>query len=228
VSKQIAKSQVQRELPNLATLKEHGIGTDLETARLILAVASRVIVNGHANHREAIYRAMCGIGLAVSLDLVDEDGMVIPGLLDEPAGVIAPTGEKAAKTLGVRASAFNKAWSDGPEYVTSCLPLAVVLAFLPASSWPYLAAFIKLGPHDARNRLSQAASLRRKTMTPKALAASARRRSCSSTTSRVSRGAPSRTSRWSESSGSLTARQAIHGHAPGPAGLAETERSGKG
>jgi hypothetical protein len=169
VKERITKRQVQKELPDRASLLEHGLALDLEEARLVLAVASRMIVHGRANHRDALSRATRALGLAVSLELEDEDGTRIARLLDPPKSCLAPHGATAERKLGFSPSTFNKAWSEGSVYVTSCLPLSVVLAYLPAPAWPYIAAFIGAGPFDARDRLSQAASIRGLTATWKAL-----------------------------------------------------------
>lgn len=169
VSEPVVKRQIQHELPDHETLARFGIQVDLETARLILALASRMIVHGRATHRTGLERALRAIGTAVSAELVDEDGFVVEGILARPARALTPTGRAAGKSVGVTSSAFNRAWDDGPVYVTSCLPLKVVLGFLPAHAWPYLEAFIRCGPHEARLRLSVAASMRGKRMTWKSL-----------------------------------------------------------
>jgi hypothetical protein len=165
----ITKEQTQLELPDLPTLADHGIEVDLHTARIILAVSSRMIVAGTATDRTALERAMRVVGHAVSLTLADEDGSVLPAPMPPPAGPITPNGKSAGRRLGVPTSTFNRAWNDGPVYATSCLPLAVVLAYLPAKAWAYLGAFIACGPHEARLRISVAASERGKSMTAKAL-----------------------------------------------------------
>lgn len=175
MSLKVAKRHVAHELPDARALTEHGVDTTVEEAQLALALVSRMLVHGNANHRVDVGRAAKMIALAMSLPLEDEDGVVLAGVLPKPQDGFIPKGttaEKrlAEKILGFTPSAMNRAMETGSTlHVTSCLPAEVVFEYLPGRAVKYMAAFIACGPYEAADRISAAASERGQTMTAKAL-----------------------------------------------------------
>lgn len=164
MSIEISRRHVAQEVPDASTLAEHGIDLTVAQAQLVLALASRLIVHGTANHRVAPGRATRLIALGVALPLEDEDQVVLDPLLPRPPDAFIPNGETAEKKLTARVagftpSALNRAWDKGSAArVTSCLPLEIVLEYLPARCWRYLAAFVECGPYEAAERIAAAAS----------------------------------------------------------------------
>lgn len=166
---EIVKTRVERELPDETTLRAHGIVVPLEEARVVAAVASRLLVAGRSNGRELLGRAASMIATAVSIGFEDEAGDSVAARLPQPLGSVTPKGPTALKRLGIRASDLNHAWSAGTPFPRSTLTLPVLLQFLPASAWDYLAAFINCGPDEARLRLLHAADKRGETSGTKTL-----------------------------------------------------------
>lgn len=156
MSAPLAKSVVAKELPSQDLVDAHGLDVSLEEARVILALASRVLTAGKANERDTLRRGMRLIGAAMAAELTDEDGDPIAAPLKQPPSRLTCAGETAAKKLGIESMGLNEAWAFGQTLPTSCLPLEVVLAYLEPPAWPYLAAFIVAGPDWASVRLDAA------------------------------------------------------------------------
>lgn len=156
----LEKRHAEQELPSTEVARSHGIEVDLTAARVILCVASRLLVEGYANERTQIERAMRTIALAVSLPIEDLDGDIVPPRLPPPPSGLTPTGKAARKRLGIRSIELNDAFARGHSHAASCLPLECVLEFLPAPAWSYLAAFISCGPQESRVRIAAAADYR--------------------------------------------------------------------
>lgn len=165
----ISKRFVFDELPNQATVDELELGTSVETAQFILALASRILVGSIANDRNTLYRATRVLGVAMSVELIDEDGDHAPGLLESPMGPLTTAGETAAKRLGIDPMEMNAAWATGGDHVTSCLPLECVCGYLRPAAWSYLGALIAVGPDEARLRILAAADVLGETTGAKSL-----------------------------------------------------------
>lgn len=159
MSNSLVKRVVAQELPSQEVVDAHELGVSLEEARVILALASRVLVEGKANDRYAWARAMRLIGLGMSAQLIDEDGDVIAAPLERPSRRLTCAGETAARKLGIESMDINAAWALGQDLPTSCLPLGVVLTYLEPPAWRYLAAFIAEGPDWARIRVNAATEI---------------------------------------------------------------------
>jgi hypothetical protein len=170
VSTDISKRRAEDELPDQATVDAVGLGVELEEARAILAIASRMLVHGKGQVRGELERAMRTVVVAVSLALEDEDGDEIPALVASAPPRLLTSARWAAIRLGVNPMDLNRAWSDGRVFASSCFSLDCVLEFLPKPAWKYLAAFLCCGPSEARLRIEAAASVRGKGLEPRTLA----------------------------------------------------------
>lgn len=152
-----SKSFVEVELPDASVLQREGINLSLEMARLVMLAWSRLFWHGDSRARDSAYNGWCLLERLVTVRVPDGFGCYLPPLLAAEAAPQVPTGETVLHKLGIESAAISQLRDDSPVFPTSCLPLPVVLAGLPAPAWPYVAALISCDPdRDLLPRVHQA------------------------------------------------------------------------
>jgi hypothetical protein len=142
-----SKSFVELELPDESVLHREGISLSLEMARLVALLWSRVFWHGDSRSRDSGYNGCFLLERVVTVRVPDGLGGNLPPLL-AASGVRpqVPTGATALKQIGIESVAISQLRADSPTFATSCLPLPVLLAGLPAPAWAYVAALISCDP----------------------------------------------------------------------------------
>lgn len=142
-------------IPDASVLREHGIVSGVDEARLILVMASQLLAYGQSKARNALYQSMCLIHQAMACEVVRDDG-VLPGVLPARTSSGVSQGVTAIRRAGVTHHEIMSVWERRPDMLMSCFPLAIMCEFLAPSAWPYFGAFIATGPADAGRRLREA------------------------------------------------------------------------
>ncbi|MGD0713029.1 MAG: hypothetical protein ABSB24_02440 [Gaiellaceae bacterium] len=155
-------------LPDLSALRAAGIELELGEARLVHMLWSRVIADGDGKRRHRPYTAAHAIHFLVTAEVEGAPGECLAPLLADSSDFSYPEGLTAMRYLGLGSADITALWNESATFPTSCLPLRWVLAFLPAPSWPLIAAFIscdsdrELVPrlHEALKRRGNSVSAR--------------------------------------------------------------------
>src|SRR5215475_270596 len=149
------KSFVEDELPDQAAVEAAGVELPLAEARLVLMLASRVMCHGRSKDRGALYVAGRFIYLIVSARVVQPAGESLEPLIGDAEPPRIPDGRTALRRLGLDSADISALWDESATFPTSCLPLACVLAFLPAEAWSAVAAFVDCSADELTPRIDE-------------------------------------------------------------------------
>jgi hypothetical protein len=141
-------------IPNSTVLASTGIECDLEEARDMLVILSRVFAYGDSKERPNVYAGMSLIWRAVSCEATTDDD-ALPALLP-PLPAAVPQGTTALRAIGVNAHEVVRLWELRPKAILCAFPLEMMTKVLPPRAWPYLAQFLAVGPSEAQARLDEA------------------------------------------------------------------------
>ncbi len=150
------KSFVEHELPDPAAVRAAGIDLRLEDARAVLMLWSRLIAHGQDRARSLPYVTARFITLVVAAHVPVGAGEALVPLITPESTPKIPDGNTVLKRLQLESYAIPALWDESPTFATSCLPLDLVLEFLPAGSWPVVAAFIDCKQDELSPRIHEA------------------------------------------------------------------------
>jgi hypothetical protein len=151
-----SKRFVEKELPDLAAVRDAGIDLDLEQACLVHMLLSRTIVHGESKARQVPAGAMRMIVAVVTARVRVGAGELLPSLVTDAGTLRFPAGNTALKRLGIESRDISLLWDESPTFATSCLPLGWVLEFAPPPLWPYVAALVNCDPSEFLPRVHEA------------------------------------------------------------------------
>ena len=141
-------------LPTVEAARDCGIDCEVEFARDLHVLISRVFAHGESKGRNALYDAFSLIAPAISSEVASDDEL-LPALLP-PLKLAIPVGKSALKAIGATADEIGEAWSKRPQIVRASFPLKVTTTVVPPEAWPYLERFLVAGPGAAEARLGEA------------------------------------------------------------------------
>jgi hypothetical protein len=150
------KTFVENELPDLAAVRAVGIDLPLEEARLVLMLWSRVVAHGQDKSRHLPYVAARCITLIVVAQVPVAAGRSLMPLFVPSESVRIPDGKTVLRRLELESREISALWDGSGTFATSCLPLDLVLEFLPAVAWPVVAAFIDCRQDELSPRIDEA------------------------------------------------------------------------
>jgi integrase len=143
------------ELPSLEMLGLHGLDLQLEEARLVLVALSWVIAGSKSKTADNVSQLTSAVAACCRVEAY-RDGELVPAAHPElPAGW--PAGRTALRRLGIGRTDIESYWVGArTRSADACLPLAWVLAFVPAPLWNAVLTVIRWGPTEAAMRLEDA------------------------------------------------------------------------
>jgi hypothetical protein len=150
------KKFVEDELSDITATRAAGIDLSLEDARAVLMLWSRVIAHGQGKSRDLPYVAARFITLIVAAHVPVSAGEVLVPLIRRELSPKIPCGKTVLKRLQLESREISSLWDQTPTFPTSCLPLDLVLEFLPAGAWPAVATFIGCRQHELSPRIHEA------------------------------------------------------------------------
>jgi hypothetical protein len=150
------KSFVEQELPDLAAVRAAGIELSLEDARVVLMVWSRLIAHGQCKSRQLPYVSARFVRGIVSAHVPVGPGEELAPLVVVESIPRIPDGKTVLKRLQLESNEISALWDASPTFATSCLPLELVLEFLPAGVWLEVAAFIACPQEELSPRIHEA------------------------------------------------------------------------
>jgi integrase len=141
------------ELPDLTAVRAVGIDLDLESARVVLAIISRLVAAGRSSTRAQIHATMSLLVTVCRQDTHRYGEAPLPNL----PTIGWPMGTTAFERLGITNLELEEYWLDARMgWEDACLPLRWALGFMPAAIWPAIALFANWGPDEAFVRLEAA------------------------------------------------------------------------
>jgi hypothetical protein len=153
----LAPTTAREQLPTLAAVQELGLTMDLDEARLVLTVLSNVIGRGRSKTRGKTGQMLAGLVACCRVEGF-RDGAPVAAAHPELAPFGWPAGATAMRRLGIDARDIEtlSVRNRQRRATDACLPLAWVLAFVPAPFWEPALTLIKWGPAEAAMRLEDA------------------------------------------------------------------------
>jgi hypothetical protein len=151
-----APTRASLELPDLEALRRYGIPLDLEWARLVACLLSRLICAGEAEQRHAAYVVARFFQFMCALPY-ERFGVSEPPAHPDLAEVVVPAGETAMRRLGVDNRVlveYRRVTKNRCD--DSCLPVEWLIAFAPGEVWPLFATVIGWGPERAAAHVEEA------------------------------------------------------------------------
>jgi integrase len=143
------------ELPSIEAVRALGLELDLEEARLVLVALSGVIGSGRSKSREKVAQMNRAVTACCGVEGV-RDGELVAAAHPELGEFGWPSGQRALRELGIDHRRLERYWQMARRRATdACLPLAWVLAFVPARLWPAVLSVIAWGPAEAAWRLEE-------------------------------------------------------------------------
>jgi hypothetical protein len=153
-SGRITVERAEDVIPDTATLVAHGISCDLEQARDLLVIISRIFARGDSKDRNYVYNGMSLIVPGVTAEIRTDDEHLLA--LAPPLEVKIPVGTTALKRIGLEAADVGELWGRRLASMRAAFPLGMMTTVLPPSAWPHLVQFLNGGPAEAQTRLGEA------------------------------------------------------------------------
>jgi hypothetical protein len=144
------------ELASVEAVRALGLDMGLDEARLVHVALSGVIASGWSKSREKVAQMNRGVVACCRVEGM-RDGELVAAAHPELSEFGWPSGLSAFRALGIDHRVLEKYWQRARRLSTdACLPLAWVIAFVPAPLWPAVLTVIRWGPAEAAARLEDA------------------------------------------------------------------------
>ena len=144
------------ELASPEVVRELGLDLGLDEARLVLTCLSHVIATGRSKTRDKVSQMMAGLIACCRVESVRDGEVIVAAHPDLPLGG-GPAGATALRRLGIDHRVVERYWARARTRSTdACLPVAWVLAFVPAQFWRPVLSVVEWGPSEAALRLEDA------------------------------------------------------------------------
>jgi hypothetical protein len=144
------------ELPNQAAADAAGIELPLAVARVVACGLSRLICAGNAEQRKTHYNAILLLGFVCSLPF-ERYGVSEPAVFPDGRERRAVEGHTAMRRASTDSGWLVDYWRSARNRADdACLPLEVLLAFVPAPAWSLVARLVEWGPERASAQVEDA------------------------------------------------------------------------
>lgn len=152
-----APTRARTLFPTLEAVHAAGIsGITLEESRIVAAVLSRFIASGTSKTRGKVGIMLGLLVPACRVELVRDGELHAAALPDLPTGPLA-SGATPFNQLGIDHLVMTEYWTITARRADdACMPLAWLLAFVPAPFWEAVATLIRWGPYEAGVRAEEA------------------------------------------------------------------------
>jgi integrase len=151
-----AATSARIELSDLSVVRAVGLAMELDEARLVATCLSVVIASGRSKSREKVAQMNRGVVACCRVEGMRDGEQVLPTHPDL-SEFGWPAGQTALRCLEIDNRILESYWARARTRSTdACLPLAWLLAFVPAPLWSAVLTVIKWGPEEAAMRLEDA------------------------------------------------------------------------